>query len=146
MTEVTTIALFNDAARVGKTTLAYHLSHMLARLGYPVVAADLDPQANLTSAFFDEERMERLWEGEGSTILTAVDPLIRGIGDVKLVDAAPIADRLCLLPATWASAASRTGCRRPGPSAPSAMRPRCAGPRLSTGSWAMPPTRWAPWP
>lgn len=30
MTEVTTIALFNDAGRVGKTTLAYHLAHMLA--------------------------------------------------------------------------------------------------------------------
>jgi hypothetical protein len=74
VTEVKTIALFNDAGRVGKTTLAYHLAHMLARLGYPVMAADLDPQANLTSAFFDEERMERLWEGEGSTILTAVDP------------------------------------------------------------------------
>lgn len=94
----TTIALFNNKGGVGKTTLAYHLAHMLARLGYPVVAADLDPQANLTSAFFDEERMERLWEGEGSTILTAVDPLIRGIGDVELVAATPVDDRLWLLP------------------------------------------------
>lgn len=94
----TTIALFNNKGGVGKTTLAYHLAHMLARLGYPVVAADLDPQANLTSAFFDEERMERLWDGEGSTILTAVDPLIRGIGDVELVDATPIDERLWLLP------------------------------------------------
>ncbi len=93
----TTIALFNNKGGVGKTTLAYHLAHMLARLGYPVVAADLDPQANLTSAFFNEERMERLWEGEGSTVLTAVKPLIRGIGDVELVSATPVADRLWLL-------------------------------------------------
>lgn len=93
-----TIALAHPCGTVGKTTLAYHLAHMLARLGYPVVAADLDPQASLTSAFFEEERMERLWEGEGSTILTAVDPLIRGIGDVDLVGATPVADRLWLLP------------------------------------------------
>lgn len=93
-----TIALAHPCGTVGKTTLAYHLAHMLARLGYPVVAADLDPQASLTSAFFEEERMERLWDGEGSTILTAVDPLIRGIGDVDLVGATPVADRLWLLP------------------------------------------------
>lgn len=94
----TTIALFNNKGGVGTTTLAYHLAHMLARLGYPVVAADLDPQANLTSAFFDEERMERLWQGEGPTILSAVDPLIRGIGDVGLVSATSVAERLWLLP------------------------------------------------
>ena len=47
-----TIALFNNKGGVGKTTLAYHLAHMFRRLDYSVLAVDLDPQANLTSAFF----------------------------------------------------------------------------------------------
>jgi chromosome partitioning protein len=72
---------------------------MLARLGYPAVAADLDPQANLTSAFFDEQRLEQLWDDDGSsTMLAAVDPVIRGIGDVRLIDPTPVAERLWLLP------------------------------------------------
>jgi cellulose biosynthesis protein BcsQ len=44
-----TIALFNNKGGVGKTTLVYHLAHMFSRIGYPTVAVDLDPQANLTS-------------------------------------------------------------------------------------------------
>jgi len=68
---------------VGKTTLAYHLAHMVARLGWRVLAVDLDPQANLTSAFFDEERLEQFWEPESNgTILSSVSPLIRQVGDV----------------------------------------------------------------
>jgi len=35
---------------------------MLSELGVPVVAADLDLQANLTSMFLDEEQLEEIWE------------------------------------------------------------------------------------
>jgi len=38
---------------------------MYADLGLKVLAADLDPQANLTSAFLEEERLEELWAEEG---------------------------------------------------------------------------------
>ena len=51
----TRIALFNNKGGVGKTTLTSHLAHMVARLGWRVLAVDLDPQSNLTSAFFDEQ-------------------------------------------------------------------------------------------
>jgi len=34
---------------------------MFHHLGLPVLAADLDPQANLTSAFLDERKLETLW-------------------------------------------------------------------------------------
>src|SRR6266511_4263777 len=44
---MTTVALFNNKGGVGTTTLAFHLAHMIARLGTRVLAADLDPQANL---------------------------------------------------------------------------------------------------
>lgn len=94
----TTIALFNNKGGVGKTTLTYHLAHMLARQGHSVVAADLDPQANLTSAFFDEPKLERLWESGDSTMLAAVDPVIRGVGDVRLIEPTPAAENLWILP------------------------------------------------
>ena len=48
-----TIAFFNNEGGVGKTSLVYHLAWMYADLGLSVLAADLDPQANLTTMFLD---------------------------------------------------------------------------------------------
>lgn len=85
------IAFFNNKGGVGKTSLAYHLACMYADLDVRVVAADFDPQANLTSMFLDEERLEELWpEGEHTrTIHGAVRPLMAGTGDVA--DPCPVA-------------------------------------------------------
>ena len=58
---MTSVAFVNNKGGVGKTTLGYHLSWMFAELGYSVVAADLDPQADLTAMFLDEDRLEELW-------------------------------------------------------------------------------------
>jgi chromosome partitioning protein len=79
---VRTIAFFNTRSGAGKTTLVYHLSHLLADLGEPVLAVDLDPQANLTSMFLDDSRLERLLSGERpATIFGAVGAAFEG-GDV----------------------------------------------------------------
>ncbi len=80
----TLIAFFNNKGGVGKTSLVYHLAWMYANLGVRVVAADLDPQANLTAAFLDEDRLEELWpDGDHrDTIFGCVQPLMRGIGDI----------------------------------------------------------------
>lgn len=80
-----TIAFFNNKGGVGKTSLVYHLGWMYSNLGLPVVAADLDPQANLTSMFLDDERLEELWNGGASrqTIFGALQPLLEGTGDVS---------------------------------------------------------------
>jgi chromosome partitioning protein len=95
----TTIALFNSKGGVGKTTLAYHLAHILARLGRKVLAADLDPQANLTSAFFDEDRLERFWEdGAEDTVLGAVSPILGGLGDIRIPDVHEVEEGLWVLP------------------------------------------------
>ena len=53
-------------------------------MGVNVVAADLDPQANLTSMFLDEDRLEELWPDElhALTILGDIDPILKGIGDI----------------------------------------------------------------
>lgn len=95
----TVIALFNNKGGVGKTTLAYHLSHMASRLGFRVLAVDLDPQANLTSAFFEEPILETFWEPQSSgTILSAVSPLIRQTGDVDPPDPKEAAENLWVIP------------------------------------------------
>lgn len=93
------IAFFNNKGGVGKTSLVYHLAWMFADLGKRVLAADLDPQANLTAAFVDDERLEELWaEGRPSTIYQALSPLIRGIGDIDEPALEAVADLLFLLP------------------------------------------------
>ncbi len=93
-----TIALFNNTGGVGKTTLAYHMAHMFPRLGYRVLAVDLDPQANLTSAFFDEDTLERIWDGKvfGQTVLTSIQPILDGMGDIATVTPLAVRDGLAL--------------------------------------------------
>ena len=80
-----TIAFFNNKGGIGKTSLVYHLAWMYADLGISVIAADLDPQANLTAMSLGEERLEALWpDGDHpESILGAVAPMLRGLGDIK---------------------------------------------------------------
>ena len=56
-----TIIFFNNKGGVGKTTLVYHFTYMLAELGYRCLAVDMDPQANLTSMFLDDDELERIY-------------------------------------------------------------------------------------
>lgn len=78
------VAFFNNKGGVGKTSMVYHLAWMLADRGVPVLAADLDPQGNLTSAFLDEDRLEEVMPDNGHplTIFGAVQPLKKGTGDI----------------------------------------------------------------
>lgn len=81
---VPVVTFFNNKGGVGKTTLVYNISHMLAEQGTRVVVADLDPQANLTAAFLDEDRLEVLWDKPqgANTIFRAVKPLTE-VGDIQ---------------------------------------------------------------
>ena len=95
-----TIAFFNNKGGVGKTSLVYHLAWMFADLGIDVVAADLDPQANLSSMFLDDDRLEALWPEKAPhrTVFGAIQPLLDGTGDILDPVTLPIAQRLSLLP------------------------------------------------
>lgn len=96
-----TIAFFNNKGGVGKTSLVYHLSWMMAERGIPVLAVDLDPQANLSAMFLSEERLEEIWpdsEDHPATIYGAVRPILRGIGDIAPPPVERIARNLFLLP------------------------------------------------
>ena len=91
-----TIAFFNDKGGVGKTSLVYHLAWMYAELGISTVAVDIDPQANLSTMFLEEDRLEELWpDGDHpQSILGAVSPILRGTGDVSEPHVEPITDNL----------------------------------------------------
>ena len=72
------LTFFNNREGVDKTSLVYHLSWMLAEMGKRVLACDFDPQANLTSAFLDEDALADLWIEEGfeapTTIYRCIQP------------------------------------------------------------------------
>lgn len=81
---VPVLTFFNNKGGVGKTSLVYHLAWMFSELGYTVVAVDLDAQANLTAAYLDEDKLERLWENGTmpTTVYRAIEPLTR-VGDIN---------------------------------------------------------------
>jgi len=96
------IVFFNNKSGVGKTSLVYHLAWMFAELGKQVVVADLDPQADLTRLFLNNDRLEELWENHSKnnveTIYTAIEPIMRGIGDIKDLYPEKISEKISLIP------------------------------------------------
>jgi cellulose biosynthesis protein BcsQ len=105
---VKTIAFFNNKGGVGNTSLVYHLAWMFASRGVAVIAADRDPQANLTSMFLDEERLEALWPdgAHPETIYGAVRPLLEGTGDIAAPHVEDVGENLGLLVGDLALSAS----------------------------------------
>ena len=78
------IAFFNNKGGVGKTSMVYHLAWMFSDRGLRVIAADLDPQGNLTAAFLDEDRLEQVMASDSHplTMYGIVQPLKDGEGDI----------------------------------------------------------------
>ena len=96
---VPVLTFFNNKSGAGKTSLVYHLAWMLSDIDYQVLACDLDPQANLTRMFINEERLEILWpdDGERKTIYNALQPLLDGTGDIEQPYLERIAPKLSLI-------------------------------------------------
>jgi len=95
-----TIVFFNNKGGVGKTTLVYHVAWMATELGHRVLAIDLDPQANLTTMFLPEEKLEAVWpeSGDSKSILACVKPIMEGIGDIGDAPVRKIRSDLHLIP------------------------------------------------
>lgn len=96
-----TIAYFNNKGGVGKTTLVYHVAHMLVEQGKRVLLVDLDPQSNLSAMCLPEERLEQLWPespDHPETIFGCVRPILRGVGDIRTPHVEEIVPGLGLVP------------------------------------------------
>jgi chromosome partitioning protein len=95
------VAFCSTLGGVGKTTLVYHVAWKLADMGFRVLAADLDPQANLTESFLDEDELEEIWPEPPAprpTIFAALKPLIQGTGDIEDTQALHVNPYLDLIP------------------------------------------------
>ncbi len=103
MNAVPVLTFFGNKRGVGKTSLVYHLAWMLTRIGHRVLACDLDPQANLTTAFLDEGKLENLWGATkpvrpaGRTIFQCVQPLMEA-SDIVTPTLVEITPPLALIP------------------------------------------------
>lgn len=60
------LTFFSNHGGVGKTSLVYHIAWIFSDMGVRILAADLDPQCKLSTAFLDDDRLEELWSEEGS--------------------------------------------------------------------------------
>ncbi|MBL8297868.1 MAG: ParA family protein [Rhodanobacteraceae bacterium] len=133
---VPVLTFFNNKGGVGKTSLVYHLAWMFSVLGHRVVAADLDPQANLTSAFLPEEELEVLWDQPSSagnrTIYQCVQPLT-DVGDINDPEVRQITPNLFLIPGDLGLAGFEDSLSQEWPSAIAATSPRPF--RLLTAFW-----------
>ena len=98
---VPVLTFFNNKGGVGKTSLVYHVAWMLSETGHRVLTCDLDPQANLTSAFLEEDQLDDLWnnplDAERSTIFRCVAPLL-AVGDLVSPALQEVTPALKLIP------------------------------------------------
>jgi cellulose biosynthesis protein BcsQ len=94
-----TVAFFSNKGGVGTTSLVYHLAWMFADHGVKTLAIDLDPQANLTAMFLDEDRLEALWPDDEhpDTVYGALRPILRGVGDINQPEVQRITENLGLI-------------------------------------------------
>jgi chromosome partitioning protein len=93
-----TVAFFNNKGGVGKTSLVYHLAVMYADRGIPTLAIDLDPQSNLSSMFFDEDRLIKIWDKDNDlSIAGSIKPLLDRTGDIAEPNVERINDKLGLV-------------------------------------------------
>lgn len=86
------IVLFNNKGGVGKTTFLFHLGYAMEKLDKKILFVDLDPQCNLSSYICTDKEIENVWD-EKNGIYDAVEPLIKGIGDIKEIFPYQIDDR-----------------------------------------------------
>ncbi len=96
------VAFFNNNGGVGRTTLVYHLAHMMADRGLRVLMLDLDPQSNLTAMSVTEERLEEFWRESTAThpltIQGAIQPISQGLGDLHEPHLEELRDGLAIVP------------------------------------------------
>jgi chromosome partitioning protein len=80
---MTIISLFNNKGGVGKTTFLFHVAHVLADRGRKALMVDCDSQCNLTAYAMQDKAIEKAWEEAGNSIYRAIEPVARGIGDIR---------------------------------------------------------------
>ena len=94
------LTLASGRTRAGTTTLTYNLAWMLRDLELRVLAADLDPQGDLTAQLLGESRLGHLWPPRPArpTALEVLRPVLEETDDVPDPPFREVEERLALLP------------------------------------------------
>jgi cellulose biosynthesis protein BcsQ len=83
------LEIFNHKGGVGKTTLTVNLAIAIGELGKKVLLVDSDPQCNLTSYLVEDNVLNDILDSsdgpEGSTLWSALKPIVEATGDFRLV-------------------------------------------------------------
>ena len=98
---MTIIAFFNASGGLGQTSLVYHLAWMYESIQVPVLVADLDPQAKLTSRFLDTVQLDALWGGEENphnTIYGVINGLLKDVREPALPHFEEMSSGITLIP------------------------------------------------
>jgi len=94
--------IFNHKGGVGKTTLIFNIASAMVESGLRVLLVDSDPQCNLTASIVEESVVDDLLDRSdgdtGSTVWSAVKPIVERTGALKIVKPIEVHDRLLLLP------------------------------------------------
>lgn len=92
------ISLFNNKGGVGKTTVLFHLAHVLADQGICTLMVDCDSQCNLTAYAMEETAIEKSWQDDGNSIYRAIEPVARTVGDIRDRRPYKLHEKLWILP------------------------------------------------
>src|SRR6266540_1626865 len=97
-----TLTLFNHKGGVGKTTLTVNLADAFADAGETVLLVDTDPQCNLSAFYLTEDDLDKILADSragspSDTVWAAIEPVVKGRGDIRQVEAAKIRDGVHLL-------------------------------------------------
>jgi cellulose biosynthesis protein BcsQ len=95
------LAVFNHKGGVGKTTLTVNIADALADAGKRVLLVDSDPQCSLSSYLVEapvlDDLLDRSDSDAGTTLWSAVKPLVEATGDLKPIDAVERSPNVFLL-------------------------------------------------
>jgi len=95
-----TIALFSDCAGFERSSLTYHLAHILVDMGKTVLLVDADPQCSLTNLCLPQERLEEFWsekEGNRDSLLRSTNEAVQGRPAFDDAHVENLRDRLALI-------------------------------------------------
>ena len=78
----------------------YHVAHMLSRRDLSILMLDCDSQCNLTAYCLSDAEVRRSWGATGNSIFQIIDPVFRGVGDIRARMPSRVSDKgaLYLIP------------------------------------------------